>query len=134
VISSPEKVNQRHLIHGLHRSLGPAQNPVNESAIFTASAVPLLPSETSSQSFLTTLHSTVVDNCLTDIDRMFSPKVLWTAPEVNPINHKARSIPFFNVINMYGRVFFFSWFGFFVAFWSWYAFPREYLSQRHTLH
>ncbi|ETN39387.1 uncharacterized protein HMPREF1541_05610 [Cyphellophora europaea CBS 101466] len=54
---------------------------------------------------------------------MFSPSVLFKAPEVNPINHKARSIPFFNVVNMYGRVFFFSWFGFFVAFWSWYAFP-----------
>lgn len=53
---------------------------------------------------------------------MFSPSVLFKAPEVNPINHKARSIPFFNVVNMYGRVFFFSWFGFFVAFWSWYAF------------
>merc|ERR1711981_468426 len=24
---------------------------------------------------------------------------------------------------MYGRVFFFSWFGFFIAFWSWYAYP-----------
>merc|ERR1711964_231105 len=49
--------------------------------------------------------------------------LLWEAPEVNPINHKARSIPVFNVINMYGRVFFFSWWGFFIAFWSWYAFP-----------
>lgn len=48
---------------------------------------------------------------------------LFQAPEVNPITHKARSIPLFNVINLYGRVFFFSWFGFFVAFWSWYAFP-----------
>jgi MFS transporter, NNP family, nitrate/nitrite transporter len=54
---------------------------------------------------------------------MFSPAVLFRAPEVNPVNRKARSVPFFNVINMYGRVFFFSWFGFFVAFWSWYAFP-----------
>lgn len=54
---------------------------------------------------------------------MFSPSVLWRAPEVNPINHKARSIPVFNPIDMYGRVFFFSWFGFFIAFWSWYAFP-----------
>ncbi|KIX06050.1 uncharacterized protein Z518_04024 [Rhinocladiella mackenziei CBS 650.93] len=47
----------------------------------------------------------------------------FRAPEVNPITHKARSIPFLNPINMYGRVFFFSWFGFFIAFWSWYAFP-----------
>merc|ERR1711964_925782 len=54
---------------------------------------------------------------------MVKPSLLWEAPEVNPINHKARSIPVFNVINMYGRVFFFSWWGFFIAFWSWYAFP-----------
>lgn len=45
------------------------------------------------------------------------------APQVNPVTRKALSIPFLNPINMYGRVFFFSWFGFFVAFWSWYAFP-----------
>lgn len=42
---------------------------------------------------------------------------------VNPVNRKARSIPGLNPINMYGRVFTFAWFGFFVAFWSWYAFP-----------
>lgn len=75
---------------------------------------------------------------------MFSPKVLWSAPELNPINRKARSIPVLNPYDKYGRVFFFScksfpitttqhqtiWltianqgFGFFIAFWSWYAFP-----------
>ena len=54
---------------------------------------------------------------------MFPVKVLWKAPEINPINRKARSIPVFNPINVYGRVFNFAWFGFFVAFWSWYAFP-----------
>lgn len=49
---------------------------------------------------------------------------LWVqSPKVNPVNNKARSIPIFNPINVYGRVFFFSWFGFFIAFWSWYAFP-----------
>ena len=48
---------------------------------------------------------------------------LYKAPEINPINRKARSIPFFNPINMYGRVFFFSWFGFMIAFWAWYTFP-----------
>lgn len=48
---------------------------------------------------------------------------LYRAPEINPINRKARSIPAFNPINMYGRVFFFSWFGFMVAFWAWYTFP-----------
>ncbi|KAF2707327.1 nitrate transporter-like protein [Pleomassaria siparia CBS 279.74] len=49
---------------------------------------------------------------------------LWQAPKINPINKKARSIPFFNPFtSVYGRVFFFSWFGFMIAFWSWYAFP-----------
>ncbi|KAI9666385.1 MAG: hypothetical protein M1821_004321 [Bathelium mastoideum] len=49
--------------------------------------------------------------------------LLWAAPEVNPINHKARSIPVLNPVNVYGRVWWFAWFGFFIAFWSWYAFP-----------
>ncbi|KAI0905595.1 nitrite transporter [Ustulina deusta] len=48
---------------------------------------------------------------------------LWAAPDINPINRKARSIPIFNLWNTYGRVFFFSWFGFIVAFWAWYTFP-----------
>lgn len=56
---------------------------------------------------------------------------LWAAPEINPINRKARSIPFLNPINVYGRVFFFSWFGFMVAFWAWYTFPP--LVSRHFL-
>ncbi|KAK5170522.1 uncharacterized protein LTR77_005110 [Saxophila tyrrhenica] len=54
---------------------------------------------------------------------MFKLSLLWTAPEVNPINKKARSIPLLNPLSVHGRVFFFSWFGFFIAFWSWYAFP-----------
>jgi len=49
----------------------------------------------------------------------FQVATLWQAPEVNPVNHKARSIPILNPINIYGRVFFFSWFGFMIAFWSW---------------
>lgn len=53
----------------------------------------------------------------------FDLGMAFRAPEVNPITRKARSIPFLNPVNMYGRVFFFSWFGFFIAFWSWYAFP-----------
>ncbi|KAH9888227.1 nitrate transporter [Xylariomycetidae sp. FL2044] len=48
---------------------------------------------------------------------------LWRSPEVNPINRKARSVPILNLFNVYGRVFFFSWFGFMVAFWAWYTFP-----------
>jgi len=48
---------------------------------------------------------------------------LYAAPKLNPVNRKARSIPFFNPINVYGRVFFFSWFGFMIAFWAWYTFP-----------
>ncbi|MCJ1253502.1 hypothetical protein MMC24_001314 [Lignoscripta atroalba] len=54
---------------------------------------------------------------------MFNITTLWRAPQVNPVNRKARSIPGLNVFNVYGRVFFFAWFGFFLAFWSWYAFP-----------
>ncbi|CAL8578853.1 hypothetical protein XPA_004624 [Xanthoria parietina] len=54
---------------------------------------------------------------------MLDLAVLWKAPDVNPVNRKARSIPGLNPLNVYGRVFFFSWFGFMIAFWSWYAFP-----------
>ncbi|KAK8196897.1 major facilitator superfamily domain-containing protein [Phyllosticta capitalensis] len=54
---------------------------------------------------------------------MFDFTLLYRAPALNPLNRKARSIPALNPINLYGRVFFFSWFGFMIAFWSWYAFP-----------
>lgn len=56
---------------------------------------------------------------------MLSTKLnyLIKAPEVNPLTQKARSIPVLNPVNKYGRVFFFSWLGFMVAFLSWYAFP-----------
>lgn len=53
----------------------------------------------------------------------FDITTLWKAPAVNPVNNKARSLPFLNVFNVYGRVFFFAWFGFMIAFLSWYAFP-----------
>ncbi|KAI9887841.1 MAG: hypothetical protein M1823_000363 [Watsoniomyces obsoletus] len=53
----------------------------------------------------------------------FDITALWKAPQINPINRKARSIPGLNPFNVYGRVFFFSWWGFLIAFWSWYAFP-----------
>nr|AGG56531.1 nrt [Doratomyces sp. NG_p51] len=49
--------------------------------------------------------------------------VLVKSPDINPVNHKARSVPVFNPVNKYGRVFFFSWLGFLIAFLSWYAFP-----------
>ncbi|KAL2868794.1 MFS transporter [Aspergillus lucknowensis] len=45
------------------------------------------------------------------------------APQVNIHTQKARSIPILNPFDVYGRVFFFSWIGFMVAFLSWYAFP-----------
>ncbi|KAL6714789.1 hypothetical protein ACLMJK_007049 [Lecanora helva] len=48
---------------------------------------------------------------------------LWKAPELNEVTQKARSIPALNILNVYGRVFLLSWWGFFIAFWSWYAFP-----------
>ncbi|CBX97183.1 hypothetical protein IAQ61_007405 [Plenodomus lingam] len=53
----------------------------------------------------------------------FRVNMLWSAPEINPYNKKAKSIPVFNPVDKYGRVFFFSYLGFFIAFWSWYAFP-----------
>ena len=49
----------------------------------------------------------------------FNPKQLFAAPEINPVNNKARSIPAFNPVDVYGRVFHFAWFGFMIAFWSW---------------
>ncbi|PYH98553.1 nitrate transporter CrnA [Aspergillus ellipticus CBS 707.79] len=50
-------------------------------------------------------------------------KLLLVSPEINPSNRKAQSIPILNPFDKYGRVFFFSWLGFMVAFLSWYAFP-----------
>ena len=49
----------------------------------------------------------------------------WIActPDSDCNPEKAKSIPALNPINIYGRVFLLSWWGFFVAFWSWYAFP-----------
>jgi hypothetical protein len=52
---------------------------------------------------------------------MYDATTLWKAPDINPLNRKARTIPGFNPINLYGRVFFFSWFGFLIAFWSWFG-------------
>jgi MFS transporter, NNP family, nitrate/nitrite transporter len=52
---------------------------------------------------------------------VFNPSMLFKAPEINPINKKARTIPALNPINVYGRVFTFAWLGFFCAFLSWYA-------------
>ena len=49
----------------------------------------------------------------------FRINMLWSAPEINPYNKKATSIPVLNPVNKYGRVFFFSYMGFFIAFWSW---------------
>jgi NNP family nitrate/nitrite transporter-like MFS transporter len=58
---------------------------------------------------------------------------LWRAPEVNPINQKARSIPFLNPVSTtYGRTFFFSWFGFMIAFWSWYGMSSLILRHHHA--
>ncbi|CRG89704.1 Nitrate transporter [Talaromyces islandicus] len=48
---------------------------------------------------------------------------LFAAPEINPLTYKALSVPILNPFNQYGRVFLFSWLGFFVAFLSWFAFP-----------
>lgn len=50
-------------------------------------------------------------------------RLLVASPEINPLNLKAKSIPVLNPFDRYGRVFFFSWLGFMVAFLSWYSFP-----------
>ncbi|CCH42869.1 putative membrane protein [Wickerhamomyces ciferrii] len=48
---------------------------------------------------------------------------LYKAPEINPKNNKALSIPILNPLNKYGRNFHLAWLGFFVSFLSWFAFP-----------
>ena len=47
---------------------------------------------------------------------------LWSAPVLNPVSKKARSVPVLNPFDRHGRVFFFSWIGFMLTFWAWYAF------------
>ncbi|KAK5999165.1 Nitrate transporter [Cladobotryum mycophilum] len=49
--------------------------------------------------------------------------VFFRSPKINPVTKKARSVPILNPLDPYGRVFFFSWLGFLIAFLSWYAFP-----------
>jgi len=58
-------------------------------------------------------------------------KLLFAPPEINPVNRKAKSVPILNPFDPYGRVFFFSWLGFMVAFMSWYAFPPLVSSSPH---
>jgi NNP family nitrate/nitrite transporter-like MFS transporter len=58
----------------------------------------------------------------------FDISLLWKAPEVNPITKKARSIPILNVVDPYGRVFFFSWMGFMLGFWAWYESDKSFAS------
>ncbi|KAG7289947.1 hypothetical protein NEMBOFW57_006324 [Staphylotrichum longicolle] len=53
----------------------------------------------------------------------FQASDLWRTPVLNPVNKKARSVPIFNPVDRHGRVFFFSWLGFMLAFWAWYTFP-----------
>lgn len=43
--------------------------------------------------------------------------------DINPSNHKSRTLPLLNIKDTYGRTFHLSWIGFFVAFLSWFAFP-----------
>ena len=43
--------------------------------------------------------------------------------DINPSNHKSRTLPALNIKDKYGRTFHLSWMGFFVAFLSWFAFP-----------
>ena len=43
--------------------------------------------------------------------------------DINPVNHKSRTLPLLNIMDKYSRAFHLSWLGFFVAFLSWFAFP-----------
>lgn len=62
-------------------------------------------------------------------------KSWFSPPEVNPINNKARTIPYFNPIDKYGRTLWFNIFGFMIAFLSWYAFsPLLTVSIKKDLH
>jgi NNP family nitrate/nitrite transporter-like MFS transporter len=48
---------------------------------------------------------------------------LFKASELNPINNKARTLPIFNLRDKHVLNFHLSWLGFFIAFFSWFAFP-----------
>lgn len=98
----------------------------SSSSCFTTSLLTTLSQrlQKTYSAYRTVFDNTLVRDCTTETSNtMYNPTLLFQAPEVNPVNHKARSIPALNPVNMYGRVWFFSWFGFFIAFWSWYAFP-----------
>ncbi|EAA28194.2 hypothetical protein GE21DRAFT_8476 [Neurospora crassa] len=57
------------------------------------------------------------------------------SPPLNPVTKKAQRVPIFNPIDRHGRVFFFSWTGFMVAFWAWYTFPPLLTHTiKHSLH
>lgn len=43
--------------------------------------------------------------------------------ELNPVTGKARSLPIFNLMDKHTKNFHLSWLSFFVAFFSWFAFP-----------
>lgn len=43
--------------------------------------------------------------------------------DINPVNHKSKTLVLLNPINKYGRTFHLAWLSFFVAFLSWFAFP-----------
>lgn len=43
--------------------------------------------------------------------------------DVNPANHKSKTLSILNPFNQYGRTFHLAWLSFFVAFLSWFAFP-----------
>ena len=64
----------------------------------------------------------------------FNIAALWAAPQVNPVNKKARSVPILNPVDVYGRVFLFSWLGFMLAFWAWYLFLLILAKVSHHLH
>ncbi|KAJ3301696.1 hypothetical protein HDV03_000499 [Kappamyces sp. JEL0829] len=48
---------------------------------------------------------------------------LYRPATVNPVNGKATTLPIFNIFDKYALNFHLAWLGFFVAFFSWFAFP-----------
>lgn len=77
--------------------------------------------KTSQETYHLFASSSFYSNTVWDTEAVMGFKIssLWSAPEINPINRKALTVPILNPFNVYGRVFFFTWWSFFISFWSW---------------
>jgi hypothetical protein len=108
------------LKHSKDRVYKPPSALICSAAGRSSSPPPSLPLGSDPGFSASTLLCTSYPHFLPQINNMgFELRQLWSAPEINPISKKAKSIPVFNPVDKYGRVFFFSYLGFFIAFWSW---------------